>query len=123
MTDRHTASAEVNLETNRHNLNDRQITVSRLEWGQDVTAFNPPFDVILAADVVYIEESFPLLIKSLSDLSNLETIILFSSKHRYERDDRFYDLLHAKFESKLMWSEQTLKIYTLTKISSDDHAP
>ncbi len=113
LTDRNTASAEANIEANRENLKDKQITVSQLEWGQDVSSFNPPLDVLLAADVVYIEESFPSLLKSLSDLSSHGTTVLLSCKHRYEREDRFIKLVQRVFETEVVWSEQALKIYRL----------
>ena len=116
LTDRSTSSAKANLEANKDNFSGREITVSRLEWGQDVSSFNPPFDVLLAADVVYIEDYFHALIKSLSELSSSETVVLLSCKHRYEREDQFIELLRDSFDIEPVWSEQSLKIYYLRKI-------
>ena len=59
ITDRTITPAETNLKANRHNLLDRHVIVAQFEWGNDPSHFKPPFDVILAADVIYIEETFP----------------------------------------------------------------
>ncbi len=115
LTDRNIASTEANIQANRENLRGRQVTVSQLEWGQDVSSFDPPFDVLLAADVVYIEESFPLLLQSLCDLSSHETAIFLSSKHRYEREDRFIQMAQSVFRTEVLWSDQALRIYRLYK--------
>ena len=117
LTDRNTAPAEANLQLNRHNLEGRTITVSHLEWGveEDITTFNLPFDVVLAADVVYLEESFPLLIKSLDDLTDSHTLVLLSCKHRYESYMKFFQLLQEKFDSEIVWYNQDIKVYRCTK--------
>ena len=120
VTDKLTFSAEANLYANRHNLAGKQVTVSRLEWGcNNVTHLGPPFDVILAADVVYSEETFPLLIKSFGDLSSLETTLLLAHKQRYrEREMAFFDLLSkAAFELEVAWSlpERSVTIYNIYK--------
>lgn len=76
----------------------------------------PPFELILAADVVYVEDTFPLLIRSLGELSDSNTVILLSCKHRYERDNRFFELLHSNFNSEVLWSEErNLKLYNVRK--------
>ena len=59
ITDRTITPAETNFKANQHNLLDRHVTVAQFEWGNDPSHFKPPFDVILAADVIYIEETFP----------------------------------------------------------------
>ena len=117
LTDRNTAPAEANLQLNRHNLEGRTITVSHLEWSvkEDITTFNLPFDVVLAADVVYVEESFPLLIKSLDDLTDSHTLVLLSCKHRYESYMKFFQLLQEKFDSEIVWYNQDIKVYRCRK--------
>eukprot|EP01117_Protostelium_nocturnum_P003365 TRINITY_DN14355_c0_g1_i1.p1 TRINITY_DN14355_c0_g1~~TRINITY_DN14355_c0_g1_i1.p1 ORF type:complete len:215 (-),score=60.45 TRINITY_DN14355_c0_g1_i1:25-669(-) len=54
-----------------------------LFWGNDCSHLNPPFDVIIGADVVYEIQAFDLLITSLVELSSPETLLLFSFKHRW----------------------------------------
>ena len=97
--------------------------------GENPTRFDPPFDVVLAADVIYIEDTFPLLLKSLADLSDRETVILISCKRRYERDDRFFDLLRdsGRFTFEVVWrwpwqtgtgqAENDVKVYEVRLVS------
>lgn len=127
LTDKTTGPAEVNLVANKHNLAGKNITVVEFEWGTDPSHLKPPFDIILAADVIYIEDTFPLLLQSLAELSDLKTVILISCKRRYERDDRFFDLLRksGKFSYRVLWSwpkeskqpENDVKVYEVLMVS------
>ena len=105
VTDKNTGPGEANLKANHHNLLNKDISIVQYEWGTDPARLKPPFDVVLAADVIYIEETYPLLLKSLLDLSDCDTVILISCKRRYERDDRFFDLLResGRFSYSVVW--------------------
>lgn len=109
----------MNLEQNRDNVVGSNITVSTLEWGSKVLTYDPPFDVILAADVVYIEDVFTELIQTLDDLSNSDSVILLCCKHRYDRDDRFFQQLleSGKFTDSIIktW-DGNIKMHKLQKI-------
>ncbi|KAG8834578.1 hypothetical protein FRC17_008247 [Serendipita sp. 399] len=70
-----------------------------LDWGNELPQLGR-IDVILAADCVYFEPSFPLLVETLTALSksasqNVE--ILFCYKNRRKADKRFFTLLKKKF--------------------------
>ena len=81
--------------------------------------------------MIYIEETFPLLLQSLVDLSNRETVILLSCKRRYERDDHFFDLLResGRFSYSVVWQwpkeeeeaaqelENDVKVYEIRLVS------
>jgi len=55
-------------------------------------------DLILAADCVYFEPAFPLLVKTLSALARSpKTEILFCYKKRRKADKRFFALLKKEF--------------------------
>jgi predicted nicotinamide N-methyase len=116
VTDRNTGPAEHNLKLNSHNLDPlRPVAVRQLTWGQDVTTFQPPYDVLLAADVVYIEDSFPVLIQSMADLSDNRTTVLLSCKYRYKRDSRFLEMLRERFVGVTVWTSGDLSIYSFRK--------
>lgn len=116
ITDRNPQPAKHNLNVNSDNLDpQRPVVVRELTWGQDVSDFHPPYDVILAADVVYVEKTFPALIQCLEELSSLHTIILLSCKYRYERDVRFLQLLSEKFVLKEVWTSGDLSIQSIRK--------
>ena len=122
VTDKDMRPTEMNLEQNRHNVVGSNISVSELEWGSSVLTFDPPFDVILAADVVYIEEAFAELAQTLDDLSDPNTVIILCCKHRYGRDDRFFQQLaeSGKFADDIIkiW-EGNIKLHRLQKIGTE----
>ena len=114
ITDRNPEPAKRNLKLNSNNLDpQRPVAVRELTWGQDVSDFRSPYDVILAADVVYIEETFPSLIQCLEALSGVHTTILLSCKYRYERDSRFLRMLSEKFVSKVVWTSGDFSIHNI----------
>lgn len=127
VTDKNIGPAETNLKANQHNLLNKDISVAQLEWGKDVSHLKPPFDIVLAADVIYIEDTFPLLVKSLADLSDRGTVILISCKRRYERDDGFFELLRksGRFGYSVVWRwpqepgqpENDVKVYEVHLVS------
>jgi len=59
-------------------------------------------DLILAADCVYFEPAFPLLVQTLAELvQDGSTEVLFCYKKRRKADKRFFTLLKKEFT----WSE------------------
>jgi hypothetical protein len=57
-------------------------------------------DVILAADCVYFEPAFPLLLQTLSDLLGPETVCYFCFKKRRKADWRFIKQMQKQFDAK-----------------------
>jgi len=81
-------------------------------------------DLILAADCVYFEPAFPLLVQTLSELSDSKTEILFSYKKRRKADKRFFTILKKKFTwekvtddpNHQIYNRETLTLMRLSKI-------
>ena len=94
------------------------VEIKELEWGQDVLSFSPPFDFVLGADIVYIEETFSDLLKTLQDLCDENSVVLMSCKIRYDRDKRFFELLskHFSYETVLYEQELDIVVYQAKKI-------
>ncbi|KAI0643742.1 putative methyltransferase-domain-containing protein [Trametes meyenii] len=81
---------------------DSCVTVAELNWGEPLPLELPKPDLILAADCVYFEPAFPLLVKTLADLvHDASTEILFCYKKRRKADKRFFTLLKKEF----IWEE------------------
>lgn len=103
------------------NLGEEQnsVEIKELEWGQNVSSFSPPYDFILGADIVYIEETFPDLLKTMQDLCDENSVVLLSCKIRYDRDKRFFELLSKYFlhETVLYDQELDITVYEARKIS------
>ena len=120
VTDRKVALnyTKTNVEYNSKSLSDTSLKVTELEWGQNTSVFSAPYDVILGADIVYIEETFQDLLKTLTDLSGDKSIILLSCRIRYERDNNFIRLLKTKFNVKNILHDQNvdIKIYEARKL-------
>jgi len=82
------------------------VEVAELNWGKPIPDMLPRSpDLILAADCVYFEPAFPLLVETLDELvSNARTEVLFCYKKRRKADKRFFTLLRKKFT----WEEVRL---------------
>ncbi|KAF9468900.1 putative methyltransferase-domain-containing protein [Collybia nuda] len=65
--------------------------------GSLVSSNIPSPDLILAADCVYFEPAFPLLVQTLSELVGDTTEVLFCYKKRRKADKRFFTILRKKF--------------------------
>ncbi|TXT06135.1 hypothetical protein VHUM_03608 [Vanrija humicola] len=78
------------------------IHVEELSWGAELPAAIPTADadVVLAADCVYFEPAFPLLVKTLCDLAPVgkDMEILFCYKKRRKADKRFFAMLKKHFD-------------------------
>ena len=100
----------------------QSIQVKELQWGKDHTKF-PHFDIILGADIVYLEETFPALIQTLEHVSGCETLILLSCKIRYQRDQRFLRILKKKFHiEQVQYIEDTqIKLFKAKLKSCNNH--
>ncbi|WVW81088.1 hypothetical protein I302_103079 [Kwoniella bestiolae CBS 10118] len=91
-------NAELNLPSTQHK---RNVHVAELNWGEDLPKSIPvkELDIILAADCVYFEPAFPLLVQTLCDLAPIdkEVEILFCWKKRRKADKRFFAMLKKHF--------------------------
>jgi predicted nicotinamide N-methyase len=79
----------------------RRCCVTQLMWGDQeaVAAMQPPYDVILAADVAALvyEEHFSGLVSSLAALSTEKSIVLLAYHRRHKTEDSFFDMLSQAF--------------------------
>ena len=94
--------------------------VSPLNWGGDVRKFKSmDFDVIIGADVIYIQDTFSDLLKTLNELSTEKTALYLSCKIRYDRDTSFLNLLRESFSVLKIDQEidHTIDIFICKKIN------
>lgn len=96
-----------------------EINVLKLDWRDDLTnSFSPEYDLILGADIIYIEETFPDLQRTLLYLSNRPNcMILLSCKIRYEKDSKFLEKMGNDFTVKrLVYEpERDISIYKIKR--------
>ncbi|KAH9894211.1 putative methyltransferase-domain-containing protein [Cubamyces lactineus] len=94
------------------------VSVMELNWGAPIPANLPRPDLILAADCVYFEPAFPLLVKTLADLvKDSSTEVLFCYKKRRKADKRFFNLLKKEFTWEEVSDDPQREVYSKEAIS------
>ncbi|KAF9224323.1 hypothetical protein BS17DRAFT_779635 [Gyrodon lividus] len=101
----------------RLNHLESSVSVSELNWGEALPSEIPRPDIILAADCVYFEPAFPLLVETLSELATEITEILFCYKKRRKADKRFFTLLKRHFSWKEVEDDPNRARYSQDAIS------
>lgn len=94
--------------------------VKELTWGQNLGSFSSgEFDLILGADIIYLEETFTDLLQTLEHLCSNHSVILLACRIRYERDSNFLAMLERQFTvSKVHYDpEKDVYIYKAQKRS------
>jgi hypothetical protein len=102
------ASISSNLDPDLHNL-----TVSTLDWTHQPEdhAHLGNFEVILGADIIYIEETFPDLLRTLLHFAHEDTTVLLSCKIRYKRESKFLTLMEEHFHIRKVHFDSPRDIY------------
>lgn len=89
---------KANVEANLPPDIQPRAVIKELTWGQNLGLFPPgEWDLILGADIVYLEETFEDLLRTLEHLSGLHSVILLACRIRYERDQAFLAMLGQPF--------------------------
>ncbi|XP_037303801.2 EEF1A lysine methyltransferase 3-like [Pungitius pungitius] len=101
-------------------------TVLPLSWGQDHMNFPSDWDLVLCADIIYLPETYPLLVRTLAHLCKNTAVVYLSSKMRKEHETpRFFEeCLPSRFNVELVHLDgsQNINIYraSLRKDLSQD---
>ncbi|CAB1353887.1 unnamed protein product [Coregonus sp. 'balchen'] len=94
-------------------------SVLPLSWGQYQASFPSDWDLVLGADIVYLAETYPLLLDTLAHLCKDGAVAYLSSKMRGEhRTPGFYrDTLPQRFHVELVHRDptQNINIYRATQ--------
>ncbi|CAF98229.1 unnamed protein product, partial [Tetraodon nigroviridis] len=73
--------------------------VSELSWGEGLERYPAGgFDLVLGADIIYLEDTFVPLLRTLEHLCSGSTLLLLACKIRYQRDADFLALLGQRFQ-------------------------
>jgi len=81
-----------------------EVSVAELDWSNRDTWTNDRFDVILAADVVWVENLIPKFVSALKHVADGSNIVLFAHRSRTTRADAllFSELQAAGFELRAL---------------------
>ncbi|XP_005111925.1 protein N-lysine methyltransferase METTL21A isoform X2 [Aplysia californica] len=95
-----------------------KISAQVLDWrssSYDSSDVLPNCDVVLGADIIYIEDTFHDLLKTLKSVAaTADTLVLLSCRIRYERDERFLNMLREFFDvrEEFFDEEKQIRIYS-----------
>ncbi|XP_044159968.1 protein N-lysine methyltransferase METTL21A [Bufo gargarizans] len=99
-----------NVQDNLPKELEHKMSVKPLNWGTGLERFSH-FDVILGADLIYLEETFQDLLKTIIHLSTEHTVILLSCRLRYQRDHNFLDMMRKHFTVVQVHYDKNLDVY------------
>ncbi|XP_056226283.1 protein N-lysine methyltransferase METTL21A [Seriola aureovittata] len=97
------------------------VIVSELTWGERLELYPAGgFDLVLGADIVYLEDTFVPLLQTLKHLCSDTTVVLLACKIRYERDTNFLIMFKQKFRVEEVYYEKQrdIHIYKAWKLPS-----
>lgn len=105
---------EDNIQLNQLNST---VTASILNWGEPIPDHLPSKpDVILAADCVYFEPAFPLLLTTLQDLLGPDSVCYFCFKRRRRADLRFMRMAKKLFDFEEIHDDPSATTYNRDNI-------
>jgi len=109
---------KTNVQINLSTHPNAKLEVRELTWATDVSSFNPPFDIIIAADVIYQQMDVPALVKTLIDLSNENTLILIAYEtHDPDTPQRFEVKVKEHFRINKIPKHDLDEVYNKSSIS------
>ncbi|RVE72724.1 hypothetical protein OJAV_G00041000 [Oryzias javanicus] len=79
-----------------------------LSWGEDHLDFPSNWDLVVGADIIYLPETYPLLVKTLAHLCKDGAAVYLSSKMRKEHETHvfFEQFLPSRFHVKLVHRDE-----------------
>lgn len=95
--------------------------MSELTWGEGLEHYPAGgFDLVLGADIVYLEDTFVPLLRTMEHLCSDTTVVLLACKIRYDRDNNFLSMLKQRFrvEEVHYESQRDIHIYKAVKLPS-----
>jgi len=108
---------ERNISLNKLQSN---VTAAELDWAEPLPELQRP-DLILAADCVYFEPAFPLLVSTLAALvpppPERAPEVLFCYKKRRKADKRFFALLKKHFTWSIVSDDPAQEKYSRQAIT------
>ncbi|KAL1022185.1 hypothetical protein UPYG_G00023290 [Umbra pygmaea] len=113
------------LEANvKRNISPDQLAavdVLELTWGQGLQRYPAGgFEIVLGADIVYLEDTFPSLLQTIMHLCSESTVVFLACRIRYERDTNFLSMLkkHFMVEEIHYDKDRDIYIYKAVKLTT-----
>ncbi|CAJ1086815.1 protein N-lysine methyltransferase METTL21A [Xyrichtys novacula] len=101
-----------NVKANLPPDSQESVVVSELTWGEGLDRYPPGgFDIVLGADIIYLEDTFVPLLRTLEHLCSSTTEVLLACKIRYKRDTDFLGMLGTSFAVEEVYYDKERDIY------------
>uniref|UniRef100_A0A1A7XHI9 Protein N-lysine methyltransferase METTL21A n=2 Tax=Iconisemion striatum TaxID=60296 RepID=A0A1A7XHI9_9TELE len=97
----------------------KSVVVSELTWGEGLDHYPAGgYDLVLGADIIYLEDTFQALMQTLEHLCSDTTVVLLACKIRYERDTNFLSTLRRQFSVEEVHydKERDIHVYKAYKL-------
>uniref|UniRef100_A0A1A8I894 Protein N-lysine methyltransferase METTL21A n=1 Tax=Nothobranchius kuhntae TaxID=321403 RepID=A0A1A8I894_NOTKU len=97
----------------------QELVVSELTWGVGLDRYPVGgYDLVLGADIIYLEDTFQALMQTLEHLCSDSTVVLLACKIRYERDTNFLSILRCRFSVEEVHydKERDIHVYKAYKL-------
>ncbi|GAB1598580.1 protein N-lysine methyltransferase METTL21A-like [Argonauta hians] len=103
---------------------DVSIETKLLDWTSNHSdSFKSHYDLIVGSDIIYIEDTFPHLLKTLLYFTNQSgSTILLSCKIRYSKDSKFIEQLKLQFEVQQIFHDtfRDIHIFKAVRLPSEN---
>lgn len=109
-----------NVKANLPPDSQQSVVVSELTWGEGLDQYPAGgFDLVLGADIIYLEDTFVPLLQTLEHLCSDATVVLLACKIRYERDTNFLSMLKQRFTVEEVYYEKQrdIHVYKACKVT------
>jgi predicted nicotinamide N-methyase len=92
-----TLKYNITQNTDRH---EHEIDLEQYWWGDDISMskIDPPYDIIVASDIIYKEATFKPLVKALVALADEHTLVVLAYKIRYATQHSFFTMIGEHFD-------------------------
>ncbi|XP_035533418.1 protein N-lysine methyltransferase METTL21A isoform X2 [Morone saxatilis] len=88
------------------------VVVSELTWGEGLEQYPAGgFELVLGADIVYLEDTFVPLLRTLEHLCSDTGVVLLACKIRYKRDTDFLSMLKQRFTVEEVYYDKQRDIH------------
>uniref|UniRef100_UPI0037E82325 protein N-lysine methyltransferase METTL21A n=1 Tax=Semicossyphus pulcher TaxID=241346 RepID=UPI0037E82325 len=108
-----------NVKANLPPESQGSVVVSELSWGEGLERYPAGgFDLVLGADIIYLEDTFVPLLQTLEHLCSDDTVVLLACKIRYKRDTDFLSMMRQQFGVEEVYydKQRDIHIYKALKL-------
>ncbi|XP_065807878.1 protein N-lysine methyltransferase METTL21A isoform X2 [Labrus bergylta] len=115
------AALMANVKANLPPESQESVFVSELSWGEGLERYPAGgFDLVLGADIIYLEDTFVPLLHTLAHLCSDTAVVFLACKIRYKRDTNFLSMLKQQFAVEEVYfdRQRDIHVYKAWKLTT-----